>query len=282
MGFPNTAPWLRSLQKKLKKPMALFLDFDGTLVPIVQHPDHASLDHSVRRLLRFLSRHIPVVIVSGRALGDLKSRVALPGLICVGNHGLEMSGRALKYRMKNAIPWRRFINKLGRELKEELGEIPGVLIENKGYTLSVHYRKARKAGRRRSTRLFMARLGPLVQKGEIRISHGKAVWEVRPPIDWHKGRAVRWILKQSGFKGRWPLYIGDDKTDQDAFRAIQNTGLGMMVGSPKKRGAAHYTIENPRKVQEFLRWLLDQLSTNRPFVSPSIKMKSYKHLASFG
>lgn len=263
MGFPMTAPWLRSIQKKLKKPMALFLDFDGTLVPIVRHPDHASLNRSVRQLLRSLSRRVPVVIVSGRALVDLKSRVGLPGLICVGNHGLEMSGHALKYQMKDAIRWRRFIKKLCRELQEELGDIPGILIEDKGYTLSVHVRQAREAGKQKSERIFMARLRPLVQQGRVRISHGKAVWEVRPPINWHKGRAVRWISKQSGFRGRWPLYIGDDKTDQDAFRAIQNTGLGIMVGPPQKRGAAHYTIENPRKVHELLQWLLDQLSTNR-------------------
>ncbi len=240
--------------------MVLFLDFDGTLVPIVQRPELALLDPITRQLLHSLSRWMPVVVISGRALRDLKARVSVPQLIYVGNHGLEMEGPSLKYRMKDNGKWIIFIKKLYRELKADLGKIPGILVENKRYTLSVHYRLVRGEARKRALRLFSARLRPYRGKGLIRTTEGKAVWEVRPPYQWHKGKAVDWILKRPNLSGRWPLYIGDDRTDQDALKMVRSKGVGIYVASPHEKGAAHYTLQSPRVVRQFLRWLLSQVS----------------------
>ena len=243
--------------------MALFLDFDGTLAPIVRHPDQATLNVTDRNVLRSLSRQIPVVIVSGRRLVDVRSRVNIQGLCYAGNHGLEISGKGLHYRIKNAVSWRRWVERMYMDLHKDLGKIPGIQVENKGYTLSIHYRRAREKGRKMAERLFQGRLHPFVEKGQVRISHGKAVWEVRPPVDWDKGRAVKWILSQPSFQGRWPLYFGDDKTDQDAFRAIRSIGMGVWVGPQRNKGSAHFTVTSPRDVHRFLRWLLTRISGDR-------------------
>ena len=270
MGFNQSAAWLKTIQKKLKKPAILFLDFDGTLVPIVREPNRAVLSATTRQLLRSLSQQIPIVIISGRSLNDIKSRIRLSGLTYIGNHGFEIRGRSLKFRIRNAIRWRRWIRRLSRELKTIFSDMPGIQVEDKGYSLSVHYRQAQRGERQRAARMFSRKMRPYEDQKQVRIYHGKAVWEVRPPIEWHKGHAVIWVLKQPVFRGRWPLYMGDDTTDQDAFRAIRNRGLGIMVGPSRKKGAAHYTIESPGKVHGFLRWFLEQVPVPKKRIAKSI------------
>ena len=252
-------PWLNSIEKRLRKPVALFLDFDGTLASIVPRPDDAWLLPSTRDLLKLLSRRVPVAIVSGRSLRDLRSRIGLKGVTYVGNHGLEVAGQNLRFKMKDAAHWRAFLIKIGRQLDEDLGKIPGILLENKGYTLSVHYRLAGGQARQKARRLFAKRLQPYQVRNLVRLRRGKAVWEVRPPVLWDKGTAVRWVLKQPGFRGRWPLFIGDDETDKDVFRAIWNYGIGIFVGASQENGTAHYRLKDPIKVHGFLKWLLRQL-----------------------
>jgi trehalose 6-phosphate phosphatase len=249
-----------SVEQKLKNPMALFLDFDGTLVSIVRSPELAVLDSPGRNLIRGIARKTPLVIVSGRSLRDVRSRVGVGGLTYVGNHGLEISGPGIRRRMKGADEWIRFLRGLAGKLHRDLDGIPGIFVEEKRLTLSVHYRLAGREGRRRALRLFSERIRSHRGGSRIRVSHGKAVWEVRPPVDWNKGSAVRWLLRQPGFRGRWPLYIGDDRTDQDALRAIRGSGIGIAVGGPAERGAAHFVVENPRRVRQFLRWLMERLS----------------------
>ena len=259
MWFLFTRSSLSLLQKKLKRPWALFLDFDGTLVPIAPRPEEAVLDSSTRNLLRSISEWVPVAFVSGRAVWDLESRVGLTGVTYVGNHGLEITGGGVRYLMDGAVHWRQFLEKVSSQLQDDLGTIPGILLEDKVYTLSVHYRLANWNSRQKALELVSKRLTPFKDQGLIVIGQGKAVWEIRPPVEWNKGSAVVWILEQPGFKGRWPLYIGDDVTDQDAFRMIRNCGIGIVVGSAKKMGLAHYAISNPQGVHRFLQGLLDHL-----------------------
>jgi trehalose-phosphatase len=258
---PESRPGLAaSIEKKLKHPMALFLDFDGTLVPIARSPDLAVLDPDGRNLIRGLARRVPLVIVSGRSLRDVRSRVGVRGVSYVGNHGLEILGPGIRRRMKGAAEWIRALRGLAAKLHRDLDGIPGIIVEEKRLTLSVHYRLAGREGRRRALRLFSKRIKAHRGAARVRVSHGKAVWEVRPPLDWNKGTAVQWILGRPGFRGRWPLYIGDDRTDQDALRAIRRTGIGVAVGGPAERGAAHFLMENPRAVRKFLGWLSVRLA----------------------
>jgi trehalose-phosphatase len=143
------------------------------------------------------------------------------------------------------------------QLRAELVTIPGIILENKGYTLSVHYRLANRIWRQKALQLLTQKLKPFKNQGLVLINQGKAVWEIKPAVEWDKGSAVVWVLKQPEFKGRWPLYIGDDKTDQDAFRTIRNCGIGVSVGPVREKGFAHYTIGNPEGVYRFLKKLLD-------------------------
>jgi trehalose 6-phosphate phosphatase len=270
MEIPIRPIGIASRRKKLGGLPALFLDFDGTLAPIAPRPEEAGLTSDMRLLLRRLSRRVPVVIVSGRSLSDIRTRVGLPGLVYVGNHGLEIAGCGLRYRMENADDWCRLLKILGDRLRERLELLPGIFIEDKGYTLSVHFRLAGGIVRRRAARRFAEWLGPLQRRRQVRVGRGKAVWEIRPPIDWNKGRAVVWILKQPRFRKRWPLYIGDDATDQDAFRSIRKIGLGIAVGPPEKKGAAGYAVRSPREVGLFLNRLLRVLAAGPARSGPGL------------
>jgi trehalose 6-phosphate phosphatase len=260
MQLGATQVWSNSIRRRLNRPWALFLDFDGTLTPIAPRPEQVLLDPSQRRLVSSLARWVPVTIISGRALLDLRSRVDLKGLTYAGNHGLEIVGPGFRYRMQGDVQWRRFLKGVLRRLQDDLEMIPGILLEDKKYTISVHYRLTRRDERKKAARLFAKRVKPFRDQGLVRVTYGKAVWEIRPTLEWDKGRAVQWILKQAPFRGRWPLYIGDDETDQDAFRRIRKRGVGIAVGPPEKKGAADYTIQSPKEVRGFLEWLLYRLS----------------------
>lgn len=252
-------------RQTLRKKPALFLDYDGTLVRIVRRPELATLKPEIRRLLMHLSRCLPMVIVSGRSLPDVHRRVGIKGIGYAGNHGLEISGPGWRYRMEGAARWRRLLRKVARGLLQELSNLPGILLEDKGSTLTVHYRQAGGAVRRQAAAILHRRLHPMEVGGRLRIHTGKAVWEIRPPVRWNKGEAVLWILKRPAFRGCWPIYIGDDRTDQDAFHAVRTKkGLGIMVGPARRRGAAHVHLIDPREVHRFLGWLLDSLGGSSP------------------
>jgi trehalose-phosphatase len=259
MKHPVRPAWFTSLQKKLEKPLALFLDFDGTLAPIAPRPEDVRLGAPGRLVIRSLSERIPVVIISGRALDDLRDRVGLHGLTYAGNHGLEIEGLGFRYRAPRTVSWRQFLTHLASQIRKDLAGLSGLIIEDKGYTLSVHYRLVRKQARQKAVQFLTQRLKILENQGLIRMTGGKAIYEIRPPVEWDKGCAVAWILNQPGFQGRWPLYIGDDETDQDSFRRIREDGVGIAVGPSQRKGAAHYTVDNPEAVRQLLKWINDQL-----------------------
>ncbi|HEY4484917.1 MAG TPA: trehalose-phosphatase, partial [Nitrospiria bacterium] len=144
---------------------AIFLDFDGTLAPIAPRPEQAWLPYKTRLLLKSLSRRVPVVIVSGRSLRDIRFRVGLERIIYAGNHGLEIAGCGLRHRIGDAIHWRRFLKAVAEQLRKDLSGLPGILFEDKGSTLSVHYRLTRGAVRRKAARIFSRRAGPLQRRG---------------------------------------------------------------------------------------------------------------------
>lgn len=246
-----------------RRRVLLCLDYDGTLVPIAARPHLATFDAAGQRLLRALARHVPIAVVSGRSLTSLRRLVGVPGLVYVGNHGLEISGPRMRYETPVPSAWRRDLARLLVSIKRDAPL--GSVLEQKGMTASVHYRLVAASDRRQWLPGLRARLRAEAGRGRLRVIRGKAVIELRPPVDWDKGAAVRWVLSRPALAGRTPVYVGDDITDEDAFLAVRRNGVGVLVGRPR-RSAARYRFSGPADVRALLAsWLqaLDRRGTVR-------------------
>jgi len=240
----------------------LLVDYDGTLTPIVDRPELAVLDHDTKKLLQKLSRnrHYTIGIISGRALSDLKSKIGLDDLIYAGNHGLEIEGLGSSFLEPVAAEMQPLLDMLHKALSATMKGIRGVFIENKGLTLSVHYRMAEDKEEVKVKDAFHRVTHPLDLTGKIKITQGKKVYEIRPPVDWNKGKAVAWLvakLKDSSRKRRiLPLYLGDDLTDEDAFKLINKIGgISIIIGSDSPNSEARYFLKSPEEVTELLEML---------------------------
>jgi trehalose 6-phosphate phosphatase len=241
----------------------LFLsDFDGTLTPIVDRPELAVLSRETAGLLRRLvkDRRYTVGIISGRALADLKERVDVDGIIYSGNHGLEIEGLGTSFLEPIAEEVRPFFQLLSQVLTTTLKGIKGVFVENKGLTLSVHYRSVTDAEQHLVRDRFSEVIDPLQVIGRVRITRGKKVFEIRPPINWDKGKAVSLLiakLKEAKKKVELlPLYLGDDLTDEDAFKVVKaHNGISILIGEEYTKSEAHYFLSSPDEVVELLKIL---------------------------
>jgi len=237
----------------------LFFDFDGTLTPIVDRPESTVLPAEARKLLRTLAknRHYTVGIVSGRALADLKDKVNVDGIIYAGNHGLEIEGFGSNFLEPVAEEMRPFLQMLGQALSATLRGIKGVFVEDKGLTISVHYRSVDDTEERKVRDAFARVTDPLHVTGRIKVTQGKKVYEIRPPVDWDKGKAVAWLIancrQARGKGGAVPLYLGDDLTDEDGFKVIEKTGgVSVFVGEGNFPSVARYFLKSPEEVTELL------------------------------
>lgn len=237
------------------KQLFLFLDFDGTLAPIVETPDKAELPDGIRDLLGELSHHCQVAIVSGRSLADIQNRVGLETVICVGNHGFEISGPGVQFDNQCFPDCRPVYQEIIHQVQGLVDEVPGIFIEDKGETISIHYRTVPEKQQARFERIFGKIVKPYLQTKVIDIRRGKKVYEVRPPVEWDKGQAVQWLLREHRValhnKTAVALYVGDDETDEDAFEVLQNTGVTVRVGF-KRNSKAQYFVDDIAQVKELL------------------------------
>jgi len=235
----------------------LFLDYDGTLTPIVKKPGLAVLSKTRRSLLKKIAGapHFLVAIVSGRMLSDLKKRVSIKGIYYAGNHGFEIAGPKIKITHPKALQAKPILRRIKSKLREKLGDIKGIIIEDKILTLSLHYRLVSARDFKKIKKLFPGIVKPYLKTKKIRLTYGKKVFEIRPNIKWDKGRAVLWFMKKVG-KGKkfTPLYIGDDTTDEDAFRVLKKRGVTFRVGRTKKTHA-RYRLKDVKQVYKFLELL---------------------------
>ncbi|HEX5724932.1 MAG TPA: trehalose-phosphatase [Longimicrobiaceae bacterium] len=231
--------------------LVLLLDFDGTLAPIVDRPEEAAMPPATRRALERL-RALPGVeaaVVSGRGLADVRERAAIPGIAYAGNHGMEIHGPGVERVHPEAAAARPVLAAAARALERVVADVPGAWVEDKVLTLSVHFRLA---PREHVGALTQAVAGTAALLG-LRMTTGKEVLEVRPPVDWDKGRAVLFLLEQMRPPAGAPaLYLGDDRTDEDAFRAVRAwgpSGEGVLVADPvpPDTAAASY-LRDPAEV----------------------------------
>jgi len=241
----------------------LFLDFDGTLTPIVEIPDYAVIPSETRAILHRLSQNAwcSLVIVTGRALSDIRERVGLAGLTYAGNHGLEICGEGLHFVEPEAVQRIKMLGEISRRVRESLRHIPGVEIENKVLTTSVHFRRAPRGSLDEIRKAVHAELA--FSDGIFRVTRGLQVLEIRPRVDWNKGTAVHWIEEGTGTVGTLSFYIGDDITDEDAFSALPD-GVTVRVGHATGTSARYY-LEDQSSVVHFLAWLAE--ATERTVLS---------------
>jgi trehalose-phosphatase len=246
--------WLGTFLSKRK--LALFLDYDGTLTEIVDHPSKARLSPAMQEALRACAERddTDVSIVSGRALADLRGLITVPGLVLVGNHGLEIEGPGLEPFVHPDL--RHFAARM-RELALALQGVrePGVWLEEKGATLTLHYRGAALADHER----IAERVRTLVREAGFQARDAIFAVEARPPAGWDKGRAVLHVLR-ARYGPPWPeelrvVYAGDDETDEDAFRALKGLGLSFCVGSAERATLAARRLPNVDAVETLLRWV---------------------------
>ena len=236
----------------------LLFDFDGTLSPIAARPDLAVLPAETRALLleaRSDDRYV-LGIVSGRSLVDLRERVGLDGLIYAGNHGLEIQGNGLDFLHPEASRLREEMGRIYQELELELGSHPGIIGENKGLSLSFHYRQTPLEIVPQVEEGFQKGVAAAAKSGLVKVTRGKQVLEVRPNLDWGKGHAISQI--QAAHAGaQLTTFFGDDLTDEDGFAAVQQSGgVAVLVGPPGQPTRAEYRLDSPQEVAETLRLLL--------------------------
>ena len=243
------------LEQLRERTPAVFLDYDGTLTPIVDDPKEATLPDRTRKMIRRLAQYYSVAVISGRDLGDVQTMVGIDNIAYAGSHGFDIAGPGGKYRNQEmGEPFLPTIEHAEQELRKAVSDIPGARIEHKRFAVTVHYRQVRSADidslKQRFDRVSS-------HYPELRKSTGKKVIELRPNINWDKGRALLYLLKAlyTDSSRVVPLYIGDDTTDEDAFRAISDRGITIVVGREKRQTAAHYMLGDPKEVAKFLQEL---------------------------
>ncbi len=231
--------------------VAVFLDYDGTLAPIVSQPEQALLSGSMRQALQEVASRLPLVILSGRDLDDVRERVGIENIVYAGSHGFDIAGpNGLRRQMAS-----EFLPKLDtaeRKLQEALDGISGARVERKRLSIATHYRNVKE----KDIPKVKQAVGEVAWcHRELRKMTGKKVHELQPDIDWDKGRALVWLLETLGLEDEnvFPIYIGDDRTDEDAFRVLKRRGIGILVSEKPRFTAATYSLRNTDEVEEFLR-----------------------------
>ncbi|XP_027110120.1 probable trehalose-phosphate phosphatase 2 [Coffea eugenioides] len=276
---------LRAFQGIMKaavgKQIVIFLDYDGTLTPIVDEPDRAFMSDAMRSAVGGVAKHFPTAIISGRSRNKVYQFVKLDEVYYAGSHGMDIMGPPTKLKSYEGKYHTNALDKKGDELsifqpakeflpaireildkmKKGTSDIEGVLIEDNGFCISVHYRHVAHVD-----------YGPLEKKvlsvlagyPRFHLTRGKKVLEIRPSIQWNKGNALVYLLDTLGFASSssvLPIYIGDDKTDEDAFKVLRRRGLGypIIVSSAPRDTLALCSLQDPSEVLSFLirlaRWV---------------------------
>lgn len=239
---------------------AVFLDYDGTLTPIAARPEQAVLATPAREVVRALARHLPVAIISGRDRADVERLVGLPGLTYAGSHGFDIHapghGCFAPDLVGDVGP---LLDQAEARLHRALDGLDGALVERKRFTIAVHDRLVAppQVPRVEAAAQAVCRALPA-----LAIKPGKRVFELHPAVDWHKGKAVLWLLGRLGLDQPevMPLFIGDDVTDEDAFQALRRRGLGIIAADPAtdpgRTSFAAARVDGPDQVIALLQGLL--------------------------
>lgn len=256
---PHWKKYLRDLQSRLAHLPQLLVasDFDGTLAPLVDQPERAALSPESRQVLvNLAARHprVRMAFLSGRSLADLAQRlgIGLEQAILAGNHGLELRGAGLNWIHPASIAARPHLESLVAQLHQGLDHIAGVEVEDKGVSLTLHYRRMLEA----SIPKLRAIVDGLVMPVDLRMHEGKMTFEFRPRVEWNKGLAIRRILQRLNLPDEATVFLGDDATDEDVFRELETTAITVYVGSPSNASYARFNADDPADAVRFLNALV--------------------------
>jgi trehalose-phosphatase len=244
-----------------KAHIVTFLDYDGTLTPIVNRPEDAVLSDRMRDIIKWLAKKCMVAVISGRGLADVQERVGIDDIFYAGSHGFEIAGPGGWHEeYRGAKAFLPILDQAEKELQNFLIDIAGIQVERKRYSIAVHYRRV--AGQDRQKVEERIQIVYQKYKQSLRISYGKCVYDFQAKIDWHKGKVLDWLLEFASLKPDdvFSLYIGDDITDEDAFRAIKDRGIGIIVREETRLTEACYALDSPAEVGVFL----DSLASSLP------------------
>jgi trehalose-phosphatase len=253
--------WEDFVSQMREKRLVVFLDYDGTLTPIVARPELAVLAEDMRETVRSLAERCPVAIVSGRDRLDVQQLVQIESLIYAGSHGFDIAGpEGMAIQFEEGSGFLASLDQAEQALLEALSGLDGARVERKKFSIAVHFRGVPQQDEERVEPIVDA---ILAGHPDLRKGLGKKVFELQPGIDWHKGKAVLWLLEALGLNADdvLPVYIGDDVTDEDAFRSLadltQHTrhGIGIVVTETPRPTAAQYSLKNTDEVRTFLHQL---------------------------
>ncbi len=239
-------------QQLVEGSAALFFDYDGTLTPIVPRPEDAVLSDAMRQVLKDLSERFFVAVISGRDLPDVKQKVGLDAIFYAGSHGFDIAGpKGRHIEAQQGTSFLPDLDEAQEDLEERLGNISGAMLERKKFSIAIHYRNVAE-GRASDVSEIVDRVH--ARHPRLRKSSGKKVYELQPDVDWNKGEALLWLLDKLGpdRSDVIPMYMGDDVTDEDAFKALPDRGIGIVVQEAPRPTAAQYRLKDPDEVQRFL------------------------------
>jgi alpha,alpha-trehalase len=242
---------------------AVFLDYDGTMTPIVQHPKDALLAPASLGALERLADRAPVGIISGRDLDDVRGMVDTDRIWFAGSHGFDvLSPDGEREDFEEGRRLLPALDEAEAALQAPVAEIPGAWVERKRFAIAVHYRQTPDE-HVPALEAIVAEVA--AAESGLRMVGGKKIFELRPDIPWDKGKALLWVLEAAGFTGDeyLPVYIGDDVTDEDAFLAIRDGGLAIVVGDEDRETAAHFRLDDTDQVREFLNQLVELADSTR-------------------
>jgi trehalose 6-phosphate phosphatase len=240
------ANWTRiAARVRSSRSVALFLDFDGTMVNIAPRPGLVRVSPAIRRVLRRLARNprVRVVVISGRRRAELLRHIAVPGIHYFGLYGSERDGRV---RLPRAV--HSALHRARKQFSVHLSSFPGVWVENKTFSLSVHFLGVSPAVQPKARRKVRSLLRPF--RRTLRIMENIRDTEIVPRSIEGKGIAVKRFLANSARRKVLPFYFGDDISDEPAFAALRR-GISVLVGA-KRPTNARYSIPGPPELPAFL------------------------------
>ncbi|TVR81603.1 MAG: trehalose-phosphatase [Rhodospirillales bacterium] len=259
--LPHALTHGEEVEKRLagKRP-AVFLDYDGTLTPIVERPEDAVISEDMRESVRSLASRCPVCVVSGRDRPVVQELMGLDNLIVAGSHGFDIwspDAGTIEHEAGDGA-FQELLEQVKARLHDVMDPIEGALVEPKKASVAAHYRLVSEGERQKIKAVVDEILAAHPDK--LKMTPGKMVYEIQPKIDWHKGKAVLYLLEALDLNGDdvIPIYVGDDVTDEDAFRALEGRGLGIFVGRAddpevgERATAADFILGTVEEVATFL------------------------------